>query len=471
MLKLENLTIRFGGLTAVDNVTTHVEQGEIFGLVGPNGAGKTTTFNMISGYYAPTRGKVIFDGQEIQGKPQYEINRLGIARTYQNINLFNKMTVLENCMIGCHPRMKANIFDAIFNTPRKRREDADAEEKCRKILKFMDLGHREDYLAKNLSYGEQRRLEIARALVSDPKLLLLDEPAAGMNSTEKDELSGMIKSIRNMGITVLLVEHNMKLVMGVCDRICVLNFGEKLAEGTPEYILQVKDLHFWYGEIHALKGISLNVEKNGVVSLLGANGAGKTTTLQYISGLIKGKHAGEIWYMGQRIDGKSAHTLSKIGIAQCIEGRRIFSQLSVRENLMMGAYLCRDNAKIKRNLEYVFTLFPRLLEREKQMGGTLSGGEQQMLAVGRALMQDPKLLMMDEPSLGLAPLLIEEVFRAIKKIKEDGLPILLVEQNSKAALQVADRGYVLEVGELVLEDTAENLLHNEAIKKSYLGMG
>ena len=236
MLKLENLTIRFGGLTAVDNVTTHVEQGEIFGLVGPNGAGKTTTFNMISGYYAPTRGKVIFDGQEIQGKPQYEINRLGIARTYQNINLFNKMTVLENCMIGCHPRMKANVFDAIFNTPRKRREDADAEEKCRKILKFMDLGHREDYLAKNLSYGEQRRLEIARALVSDPKLLLLDEPAAGMNSTEKDELSGMIKSIRNMGITVLLVEHNMKLVMGVCDRICVLNFGEKLAEGTPEYI-------------------------------------------------------------------------------------------------------------------------------------------------------------------------------------------------------------------------------------------
>ena len=236
MLKLENLTIRFGGLTAVDNVTTHVEKGQIFGLIGPNGAGKTTTFNMISGYYAPTSGKVIFNGQEIQGKAQYEINRLGIARTYQNINLFNKMTVLENCMIGCHPRMKANVFDAIFNTPRKRREDAAAAEKCREILKFMDLDRRENYLAKSLSYGEQRRLEIARALVSDPKLLLLDEPAAGMNNTEKDELSGMIKNIRDMGITVLLVEHNMKLVMNVCDRICVLNFGKKLAEGTPEYI-------------------------------------------------------------------------------------------------------------------------------------------------------------------------------------------------------------------------------------------
>ena len=235
-------------------------------------------------------------------------------------------------------------------------------------------------------------------------------------------------------------------------------------------ILSVKNLNFWYGEIHALKGISLDVGQSGVVTLLGANGAGKTTTLQCISGLVKGRHTGEIYYMGQRIDGKSAHTISKMGISICIEGRHIFSQLTVRENLMMGAYLCKDNAKIKRNLEYVFSLFPRLQEREKQMGGTLSGGEQQMLAVGRALMQDPKLLMMDEPSLGLAPLLIDEVFRAIKKIRDDGLPILLVEQNSKAALQVADRGYVIEVGEVVLEDTAENLLHNEAVKRSYLGM-
>lgn len=235
-------------------------------------------------------------------------------------------------------------------------------------------------------------------------------------------------------------------------------------------ILSIKNLHFWYGEIHALKGISLDVEEKGVVTLLGANGAGKTTTLRCISGLLNGRQSGEIYYMGERVDGKSAHALSKMGIAQCIEGRHIFSQLTVRENLMMGAYLCKDNAIIKRNLEYVFSLFPRLLEREKQMGGTLSGGEQQMLAVGRALMQDPKLLMLDEPSLGLAPLLIEEVFRAIKKIRDDGMPILLVEQNSKAALQVADRGYVIEIGEVVLSDTAEGLLNNEAVKRSYLGV-
>lgn len=236
MLKLENLTIKFGGLTAVNNVTTEVESGQIFGLVGPNGAGKTTTFNMISGYYAPTSGKVIFNGTEIQGKPQYVINDLGIGRTYQNINLFKKMTVLENCMIGCHPRLKTNFFDALFNTKRKRNEDEEAKQKCREILEFMSLADKESYLANSLSYGEQRRLEIARALAGDPKLLLLDEPAAGMNQSEKEELAAMIRSIRDRGITVLLVEHNMKLVMGVCDRICVLNFGEKLAEGTPEYI-------------------------------------------------------------------------------------------------------------------------------------------------------------------------------------------------------------------------------------------
>lgn len=236
MLKLENVTIRFGGLTAVNNVTTHIEKGQIFGLLGPNGAGKTTTFNIISGYYAPTEGKVIFDGREIQGRPQFEISRAGITRTYQNINLFNKMTVLENCMIGRHCRTTSNLFDAVFNTPRKRREDEAARERCRELLRFMRLDQKEDQQARHLSYGEQRRLEIARALAGDPKLLLLDEPAAGMNTIEKEELAEMIRAIRKMGITILLVEHNMKLVMSVCDEICVLNFGEKLAEGTPSYI-------------------------------------------------------------------------------------------------------------------------------------------------------------------------------------------------------------------------------------------
>lgn len=242
MLRLEHVTIRFGGLVAVNDVSTEIERGDIFGLLGPNGAGKTTMFNIISGVYAPTDGKVIFDGAEIQGKSQDKINQAGIARTYQNINLFNKMTVLENVMIGCYSRTSAGVIDAVFLTKKQREEEAAVRDKCRGLLSFLGLQEKEGLLAKNLPYGDQRRLEIARAMASDPKLLLLDEPAAGMNMNEKNELAEIIRKIRDKGITVLLVEHNMKLVMSVCNHICVLNFGKKLAEGTPEYIQNHEDV-------------------------------------------------------------------------------------------------------------------------------------------------------------------------------------------------------------------------------------
>lgn len=234
-------------------------------------------------------------------------------------------------------------------------------------------------------------------------------------------------------------------------------------------VLEVKNLHFSYGEIKALRGVSFDVCEGEIVALLGGNGAGKTTTLQSISGLIKGITDGEVLLEGRNIRGMAAHNIAKLGLAQCLEGRLIYSQLTVLENLKMGAYL-RKQREIVEDLEYVFNLFPRLKEREKQMGGTLSGGEQQMLAVGRALMQKPRLLMMDEPSLGLAPKIIEEIFNAIRRINADGTPILLVEQNSNAALQVASRGYVMENGEIRFSDTAPNLLQNENIQKTYLGI-
>lgn len=234
-------------------------------------------------------------------------------------------------------------------------------------------------------------------------------------------------------------------------------------------ILEVKDLHFHYGEIHALKGISLNVDEGEVVTLIGANGAGKTTTLRALSGLLGKITSGEVWFMGERIDSLKGHTIAAKGLAQCLEGRHVFANLTVRENLEMGAYLRKDKSGMKNDFDYVFDLFPRLLEREKQHAGTLSGGEQQMLAVGRALMQRPKILMMDEPSLGLAPLVIQDIFTIIKRINADGMPILLIEQNSNAALKVAHRGYVIENGEIVLQDDAKALLNNEDVKKAYLG--
>ena len=234
-------------------------------------------------------------------------------------------------------------------------------------------------------------------------------------------------------------------------------------------ILEVKDLHFHYGEIHALKGISLDVEEGEVVTLIGANGAGKTTTLRALSGLLGRITGGEVWFMGERIDNQKSHVIAAKGLAQCLEGRHVFGNLTVRENLEMGAYLRKVAAAVKKDFDYVFDLFPRLLEREQQRAGTLSGGEQQMLAVGRALMQSPKILMMDEPSLGLAPLVIQDIFSTIKRINADGMPILLIEQNSNAALKVANRGYVIENGEIVLKDSAASLLTNEDVKKAYLG--
>ena len=236
MLTLNEATIRFGGLTAVDHVSFTVEKGQIFGVIGPNGAGKTTLFNLVSGVHKLTSGSITFNGKDVGGLEPYQIAEAGIARIYQNINLFSNLTVLENAMIGRHTKSKSGLAAAIFRTPAQKREEAAIREKCMELLQFMGLEHKADLLAKNLSYGEQRRLEIARAMASEPQLLLLDEPAAGMNSTEKVELTEMIRKIRDTGITILLVEHDMKLVMKITDRIAVLNFGELIALDEPQAV-------------------------------------------------------------------------------------------------------------------------------------------------------------------------------------------------------------------------------------------
>jgi branched-chain amino acid transport system ATP-binding protein len=234
-------------------------------------------------------------------------------------------------------------------------------------------------------------------------------------------------------------------------------------------LLEVNDIHTYYDKIHALKGVSLTVDDGEIVTLIGANGAGKTTTLRAISGLIK-PHQGNIAFEGEDIVKYAAHDLVFKGIAMVPEGRGIFGKMSVRENLEMGAYSRNDKDGIQKDLEWVFELLPRLKEREKQVAGTLSGGEQQMLATARALMTKPRLMLMDEPSMGLAPVLVEAIFDTIEKINKEGTTILLVEQNATMALGVADRGYVLQTGEIVVSDTADNLKKNEMVQKAYLGI-
>lgn len=237
----------------------------------------------------------------------------------------------------------------------------------------------------------------------------------------------------------------------------------------PEIVLEIEGLHVFYGAIHAIKGISFKVPKGKIVTLIGANGAGKSTTLSTIAGLVKARR-GKIVYDGREIQGLPAHVINRMGICLVPEGRRIFPNLTVMENLMMGAFNRRDRDGLKKDLEWVFSLFPRLAERKNQLGGTLSGGEQQMLAISRGLMSRPKVMMMDEPSLGLAPLLVEEVFEIIKKINEEGVTILLVEQNAVGALKISDYGYVLETGSITLEGPSKDLLANEDVKKAYLGI-
>jgi branched-chain amino acid transport system ATP-binding protein len=235
-------------------------------------------------------------------------------------------------------------------------------------------------------------------------------------------------------------------------------------------LLEVENIHSYYGHIHALKGISLSVEEGEIVSLIGSNGAGKSTTLRTISGLLHPRH-GTIKLDGKDITHLEPHMVVAAGVGHVPEGRGIFPKLTVRENLEMGAYLINDPAKIAARMEQVFELFPRLRERVDQYGGTLSGGEQQMLAIGRGLMQHPRILMLDEPSMGLAPVLVELIFDIIQKLnKEEGVTILLVEQNAQMALSIAHRGYVLQTGNIVLTDTADNLRQNEMVQKSYLGI-
>lgn len=508
LLEIRGVTVDFGGLRAVDEVTLTVDEGSITALIGPNGAGKTTLFNVITRLQRPSAGEILFDGGSITRASAAAAARLGLARTFQNLRIFPNMSVLENVLVGCHRHESSGIFAGGLGLPRQRAEERRSRARALHALALVGLEACAALPAATLPYGRQRLVEIARAVASEPHLLLLDEPAAGMNGAERTALVERIRAIRASGITVLLVEHDIELVMDLSDAVAVLDHGSLIARGTPEAVredptvikaylgdrrsvecagrseaarpefpvvcddaeplLRVEDLHTAYGPIEALHGVSLEVPQGRIVAVLGANGAGKSTLLYTIAGVLSPTE-GRVVFAGGDLVHVPAARIAGLGICQVPEGRRIFPSLNVEDNLLMGASGRRTRAGYADDLAFVYDLFPILAERRTQSARTLSGGQQQMLAIGRALTGRPRLLLLDEPSLGLAPLLVEHIFEALIKLNRQGLTMLIVEQNAEMALSVADHAVVLQTGTVALSGTAAELQRDDRVRKCYLG--
>ncbi len=486
MLQATGLTKRFGGLTALNNIDLAIAKGSIHAVIGPNGSGKTTLFNVISGVYQPSAGHVEFAGQRATGLSPQRLADLGLGRTFQNTRLFPSMSVLENVLVVLHRKGFAW---------RITHED---ERRAHAILDFAGLDDLAGVNAASLPQGQRRLLEIAKVVALDPKLVLLDEPHGGLNHTETARLIEVIREISRRGITVLLIEHEMDVVMRLADDITVLNFGERLARGTPAEIqaneavieaylgqeaasmtpaappagetktlLEVRDLTVRYGDIEAVRGVDLDVGAGEFVSLLGNNGAGKSTTLKAIARLAPA--IGKVQLDGASLLSAPTERLVGLGVALVPERRRLFGGLTVIDNLKTGAY-GRPTAYVNEAMEGVLDLFPSLRRLSRSLAFSLSGGEQQMLAIGRALMSKPRLLMLDEPSLGLAPKLVDQVFTKLLEVNARGTAILLVEQNARMALSVSHRAYVLGSGRIVAAGPAAQLADDERVKNAYLGI-
>ena len=500
LLDIFGLKRYFGGVKALDGISMQVRAGQVHGLIGPNGSGKSTLVNVISGLYAPGEGTMRLGGAALPKGSLFRASTAGIARTFQNLQLFSELTALENVMVALARAYPKPLPLVLLGLARNEEKKAQADALA--LLELVGLADEARTKAKDLPYGAQRFLEIARALARKPKLLILDEPAAGLAHPDVLVLTGIVRNIRERGITTILIEHHMSVVNEVCDFVTVLDEGKVIAQGSPDDVkrdprvigaylgdnresvyapgkpgenvtLRVEHLHAGYGASRVLHGISFEVKAGSVVALIGANGAGKTTVMRAVSGMLT-PTMGRILLDGHEVQRLPASRIARMGLAHSPEGRRVFAPMSVEDNLLLGAYarlpkVFGYSGQARDGLERVYTLFPLIKERRTQPAGTLSGGEQQMLAIGRALMSNPRIILLDEPSMGLAPVIVQEVFDTLGALKQEGITMLLVEQFAKRALAVADYAYVLEHGRIALEGTPGELARNERVIEAYLG--
>ncbi|HLJ01472.1 MAG TPA: ATP-binding cassette domain-containing protein [Bradyrhizobium sp.] len=478
-LAAEGVRVAFGGVVAVAGVDMAASPGRITSVIGPNGAGKTTLLNLVSGFQRADAGLVRVGKDEITGLAAHDVVRCGLARTFQTAQPFASLSVLDNVRLGLlRGAWRGNA----------------SVELARALLALVGYFGSETRPASALPHVDRRLVEIARALATAPSVLLLDEPAAGLNEADTLKLGSLLQRLARAGLAIVLVEHDMSLVMSISDEIIVLDAGRRIAGGAPIAVrndpavkaaylgagmpvgsaaprtagaplLEVNALSAGYGPLGVLDRVNLKVGRGEVIALFGPNGAGKSTLMKALSGLIR-PVSGTITLAGKDLTALPAPLVARSGLILVPEGRQVFPQLTVAENLRLGATR-RDDFE-PAEIDDMLERFPRLRPRLYMAAGLLSGGEQQMLAVARGLLARPEVLLLDEPSLGLAPAVVAELFEQFSRLRDEGMTLLIVDQMADYALAIADRGYVLGGGRVIAEGSPEQL-RGAMLDEAYLG--
>ncbi|HEX4017486.1 MAG TPA: ATP-binding cassette domain-containing protein [Frankiaceae bacterium] len=522
-LECVGVTVRFGGLVAVREVSLALPPASIVGLVGPNGAGKSTLFAVLSGLLRPTSGRVLLDGEDITDtRPQVRAAQ-GLARTFQHPELFVGMTIRDHLVIAHRAKhAKGRVLSDAFTMGSLRRPPKAETEAIDELIELLGLTGIANRSAVGLPLGVARLVELGRALAASPRVLLLDEPSSGLDSAETQRFEAVLRRVaQERDISVLLVEHDVELVMRLCSKVNVLDFGALLASGTPAEVrgnpavraaylgqelaveakaadpaaleeqavlarvedvsagpeavpasvskgplLTVENLAVRYGDAVALNGVSFSLMEGRALAVLGANGAGKSSLARAISGLVPSA-GGRIEFDGRAITKRSPHRIRRMGLVHLPEGRGVFRGLSVIDNLKMASATMEGRRARREAVDLALEIFPGLASRRGQTAGLLSGGEQQMLSLARALATNPKLIIADEMSLGLAPLVVDLVFDGLVRARSAGVTVIMIEQYVHRALGFADDCLVLQRGAIAWQGSAQDA-HGEVVRH-YLG--